>query len=383
METSKTLFRFEPYINKYLIMCEGQIYAISKKNWPKVIEEFNNYKLITYEKFPLSSYSFPLKVQIQATSSCNLACRTCAVFEPKRKKDLSTQDLKLVIEKIANCGALNLEWSGGEPFLRKDLFQLVDYAHKIGLQQNILTNGMFFSEENIKFIKEMFYSVQVSIDGIEDDYEKIVGKKAWNVFVNSLKIAIKNDINLQAAIILQKDNVKNIEKIIEFCANYGIKKIFIAMEIPLGRSDNKNWDEYLKVIEDFEKKWPQIKLYATSKNIILNCFLEKTICKSKKNIISLISPGGFSFLYIDSCGDIYPFPFLTQSEFYLGSVLDADLKDLWLNSKILDNIRNINNKKIGCNCGMECSFVDRYLVYAYRQDIAGKAMPHNSCVFLK
>src|SRR5574344_451476 len=195
METNKVLFRFEPYINKYLVMCEGEIYSISKKNWPKVIVDFDNYELIKYNQFPFASYSFPIKVQIQETSSCNLACKTCAVFKPKRKKDLSTQNLKLIISKLANCGVLNLEWSGGEPFLRKDLFQLVEYASELGLQQNILTNGMFFSEKNINFVKKMFYNVQVSIDGVENDYEKIVGKKAWNDFIKSLKIKKKNKIN--------------------------------------------------------------------------------------------------------------------------------------------------------------------------------------------
>lgn len=383
MENNIVLFRFEPSIGKYMVLDDGRFYAISKAKWPKVISDINNYRLVENKDFIKNFYSAPLKVQIQATAKCNLLCRTCAAHKgEKGPKELSLQELKSVIDKLADAGVLNLEWSGGEPFLRPDFLSIAEYALSKGLKQNVLTNGMFFTKKNIDRIKELFFNVQISIDDVGENYDQIVGKRAWRVFLRSLELGVAHGLNLQVASVLQKENCNSFENIIKFCNSYGLSSLRIAMEIPIGRSQNHDWGEYVKVISDFERQWPSLSLTAKEEKLDVSCFLNRNECldKSIKNVNSLISPGGHSLLYIDAYGDIYPFPFLSQKEFYIGSILDNDLCHLWLNSNVLKDIRRLNNKKIGCDkCRLECAFSDRYLVYAYRRNIAGEAMPYRGC----
>lgn len=382
-----TIIRFEPFLDGYLIMDNGEIFLIKEKDIKEVVKDLPNPVIIKNRQHPQNAYSIPTKVQIQVTPFCDLACTTCGVPTLKGKKDkpMTIDYLKELLVKLCNLGVLSIEWSGGEPLIKKGFLDLVAFANQLGFSQNLLTNGLNINASIVDKLNKYFHSIQISMDGVEGSYNKIVGRMVWSKLLASFKTLSPELLEkITIATVLQTRNVQKIPKILLFCALYNFKKLRISLQVPIGRSEKISWEEYSKVIDTFRMYWSVLKNYANDLGVKVNCFLDKPISDSASsaNLHSLISPGGFSFLYIDAYGGIYPFPFLSSSEFYLGSVYKDSIKEIWYKSEILNNLRSISYSSFGCgNCAAECSFTERSFVYGFNDgNIYGPPLPNKECL---
>lgn len=381
------LIRFEPFLGAYVLMEGNEFYMISEGNLQEVCEEYSRHTIIKNVDNPDNVYSMPLKVQIQTTDICNLKCVTCAVANENcsavKGDALSDKDIFKTLDSLASHGVLDIEWSGGEPLTRKSFLNFSEHAANLGMSQNLLTNGTLFNEDNMEVIKNNFFRVQISLDGVGSTYDEIVGKKAWKGFVNSVKLIDESVLpKVVIATVLQKANVEKIEAILQFCALHSLPRIRISMQVPIGRSSIITWHEYSSIIDLFRDRWPKLKADAERLGIKLDSFLEKEICddSSVPDVGYIVSPYGFSFLYIDAFGDIFPFPFLTSSELKLGSVRSDDLRDVWFKSDVLNYLRKQTYKNTGCGeCRFECSFAERSLVYAYTGSLSSPALYNKEC----
>ncbi len=142
--------------------------------------------LIPYH-FIKSGWAFtPLRIALMVTHRCNLRCAMCMIVERDaefRDKDLSTSELKLIISRIPSRTLIT--FTGGEPFIRKDILELLDYAsqdHRV----NLITNGVLFQDEKITGVvslapKHLFQKgpilVGVSIQGIGETHDHVVRVK--------------------------------------------------------------------------------------------------------------------------------------------------------------------------------------------------------------
>ncbi len=379
----KKIVRFEPLTNSCLLFEDGKMYSINESDLKRVLDK-DDFILIRNSNNPKNILSIPIKVQIQVTEFCNLRCVTCAVpFKTVGSYRLSDDDLIEILDKLKEYGVLNIEWSGGEPLVRKNFISIVEYAYKNGFYQNILTNGLLFNNSLAKTANKYFYKMQISLDGVGEVYNNIVRVNGWDNFIESLKSLKKYCHNkLSIATVLQTGNVDHMMSILDFCIKYRIKKWRISMQVPMGRSSDVKWDSYSKLIDNFREQWPKIKRKAEMNSIKINSFLEKTYCfdDTISDVGYIVFPGAYSFLYINSSGNIYPFPFLSSKEFFLGNIKIDDLRDIWFNSKILKKLRKQTYKNTGCgNCRLECAFAERSLVYGFTKKIEGYALPHKEC----
>jgi pyrroloquinoline quinone biosynthesis protein E len=365
-------------------MEDGELYAISPADLPEVLTELPNTVIVRNSEYPEGIFSAPLKVQIQTTKICNLKCKTCAVFGGEcnaATMQMGSEQIIQLIEKIASMGVLNLEWSGGEPLLRKDFWTFVPYAAGLGISQNLLTNGTCFTQKNVALLSS-FYRIQISLDGVGETFNRIVGRNAWEIFLRSMDLIQGIGLSIVMATVLQKENVDHLNEIIDFCIAHNLPKVRISLQVPIGRSVSISWEEYSRVIDKFRECLPSLKKRATDGGVELDVFLEKRICDDTTvaDVSRIVSPGGYSFLYIDAIGDVYPFPFLTQPFLRLGSCISDDLQEIWLRSTILSSIRQQTYRNTDCGeCRYECSFAERSLVVGFTGRIDGPAMPHPEC----
>src|SRR3990172_5345949 len=118
-----------------------------------------------------SSYLAPDLLEelwIYVTNRCNLRCSHCLVRGGELVKDeLSLDGLKVLLKDATRLGAKRMFFTGGEPFLREDLFELITYAtEELELELVILTNGILLDEERIKRLgSNPRLVVQVSLEG--------------------------------------------------------------------------------------------------------------------------------------------------------------------------------------------------------------------------
>jgi radical SAM protein with 4Fe4S-binding SPASM domain len=120
----------------------------------------------------------PEDVQWLATSRCNLHCRHCGTDAGAAAPgELTTNEIKGVLDELAALGTTYLTLTGGEPLMRKDLFEVLHYAAGLGIQYNIVTNAAFVPDFEHEFGKLPPASVKVSIDGPPETHAYIRGDR--------------------------------------------------------------------------------------------------------------------------------------------------------------------------------------------------------------
>lgn len=121
----------------------------------------------------------PTYAYITIESICNSKCNYCNMWETKKGNQPSTDEWKKIIDDIRSVGAMSLTFSGGEPFLNKDLFELAAYARSKGLYTMVVTNFSLFREEWIPKIAHSFDFFGISIDSTEAEVYKETRGVNW------------------------------------------------------------------------------------------------------------------------------------------------------------------------------------------------------------
>ena len=112
------------------------------------------------------------------TNRCNLLCHHCySKADANGTDSLSFDDVCQTIPSMIRAGVKFVIFSGGEPLIRKDIFDIAAEMKKAGIMTYLSTNGMYISEKNAKKIVDTFNYIGVSIDGIEEVHDYFRGQK--------------------------------------------------------------------------------------------------------------------------------------------------------------------------------------------------------------
>lgn len=174
------------------------------------------------------------------TKRCNLRCIHCyarAENEDYRGNELKIEEGKLLIDDLACFGVPVILFSGGEPLLRKDLPELIDYAVKKGLRAVISTNGTLITEKMAHIFYETGVSyIGVSLDGVGDTNDAIRGKKgAFSMAIEGIRNAKKAGIKVGLRFTMNKRNYTEIPRIFDLIEQEGIDRICFYHLVYAGR----------------------------------------------------------------------------------------------------------------------------------------------------
>lgn len=127
--------------------------------------------------FPLTT---PEHVYFSLTNRCNLQCRMCDIYKnpDSKENEQSTSEVKAIIAQIKNMSINHIIFSGGEPLLRHDVLDLVEFAVAKGIGMvDIITNGTLLKDKSIKkIIKSKLNHITISLDGLGKINDEIRGK---------------------------------------------------------------------------------------------------------------------------------------------------------------------------------------------------------------
>lgn len=173
------------------------------------------------------------------TRACNLKCVHCyndsGVGKPF--KDISTQKAKEVLDDLAQFGVPSVLFSGGEPLMRPDLFELIEYAAGKGLRTVISTNGTLITEEKAAMIKERGVSyVGISLDGIgeiNDKFRAVEG--AFDKAVVGIRNCRAAGVRIGLRLTLTQRNVQDLEALFDFFEAENIERACFYHLVPSGR----------------------------------------------------------------------------------------------------------------------------------------------------
>ena len=124
----------------------------------------------------------------RCTFACESNCVHCiSAGKPTVANELDTAEAKKIVDQVDDFGASFFGITGGQPFLRKDLFEVLEYATKKGLSTSIITDGRLLDEEVFQKIVENQIKISVSIDGGKRTNDAIRGKGAYAAAVAAIK----------------------------------------------------------------------------------------------------------------------------------------------------------------------------------------------------
>ena len=173
------------------------------------------------------------------TRLCNLKCVHCYNDSGPDKtcNDATTAEAKAVLDDLANFGVPSVLFSGGEPLMRHDLFELMEYAGGLGLRTVISTNGTLIETEAARRIKEAGASyVGISLDGIGPINDKFRGVEgAFDRAVRGIRNCMAEGIRVGLRLTLTGKNVQDLEKLFDFFETEGIERACFYHFVPSGR----------------------------------------------------------------------------------------------------------------------------------------------------
>lgn len=160
----------------------------------------------------------PRKVDIEITNRCNLRCKYCFHFSSPADvpHELPKEDWFKFFEELKDCAVTDVCLSGGEPFIREDLKEIIQAIVRNRMRFNILSNGTLITDEIAYFIASTgrCNEVQVSIDGsIPITHDSFRGKGSFFKAVQGINHLLKNKVPVGVRVTIHKENVSDLENI--------------------------------------------------------------------------------------------------------------------------------------------------------------------------
>lgn len=251
----------------------------------------------------------PINIELQLSYKCNAKCIMCDMEYRDKSKELSLNQLINLIDCLKKLGNKMIILTGGEPFLRKDIYQIIKYANNKEILVTIHTNGLLINKQNIHLLSGLNINTinvslhypskkQDAICNVSGAYKKIVNS------INLLKKQLKNETKINLRCVLTKQNYTHIKDFEHLLNKTNVDSIKFIFARPLEKNSNDkiflNKDEKkvaIKLIKDLSKKTsvlvkpPQIKLLKNTKclcsklratitpngNVIPSCYCENII----------------------------------------------------------------------------------------------------------
>ena len=310
-----------------------------------------------------------LYLQWDSNDLCNLNCQHCYHEQegnPEHFQVKSILKTSEVINMIDDLCITAKRWnmvpdmaiSGGEPLLRKDLYEILEYTQKKGVRIKLLSNGTLITSDIAKKIaKYNIDGIQISIDGKRELHNKIRGKSfAYDKALEGVRNASNAGIIVNIAMTLMQSNKDDFEDVIKSAINNGAKKVGFKSYVPdpiLGENDPNFVDAStfyqlaIRAKEFADKYKSQIRILTSD---VLFQILEsnhplKEKAKNENTFLCGCS-AGYRAISVLSDGTVYP---CRRLPINVGHISDG-LSRIFLENSVMKNLRDMNSFRNNTNC---------------------------------
>jgi radical SAM protein with 4Fe4S-binding SPASM domain len=311
------------------------------------------------------------------TNRCNLACRHCYSYaDPNSKDFLSTGFILEAIPELVKAGIRFVIFSGGEPLIRKDIFEIAKAMRSAGIVTYLSTNGLYVNEKNVDRIIGTFNYIGISIDGIEKVHDAFRGLEgAYRRSLDAISMIQEHGGNAGIRFTLTSETRENFYQIFELAEEIGVDKIYISHLVYSGRGlENLKIDitpeERRKFVEFMIEKafWyiengREIDIVTGNMEMDAAVFLEKfseRYPEYREEMIRRLkkwggNSAGRKLVNIDWMGNVKPDPFFPE---ILGNMTERPFSEIWLDEEngLLKRLRE-HPRKLDGRCG-ECALLD-------------------------
>lgn len=291
-----------------------------------------------------------LAATIRLTKGCNLRCPHCYVSAAQPlKNELTTNEIKSVVDQLKQLKAFYVFYTGGEPFTRRDIVEILHYTDEKKIGISISTNGTFITPELLKKIKDIPFTLfQISLDGTKEIHDAIRGSGMWERAIRAITLArriLKKNIGIGT--VITKKNSEIIDKILTEGAHAGADTFTLLCLIVTGRANDSQNPTPKEFNRSVHRAFTQYRLLQSKLKVAKDTTIPPALIPRRwreKGIYLNFAPCSFPYyLGINADGAVAPCDGLfNEPEMIVGNIREKSLKEMWKQSKLLKELRRIN-----------------------------------------
>jgi len=307
----------------------------------------------------------------EITRSCNLACVHCRASSRRGPYhgELATEDSLRLLDEISTVGNPVVILTGGEPLLRKDIYDIAAYGNALGLRMVLATNGTLITEEMAaRILKSGIKRVSVSIDGkndrSHDDFRGVPG--AFGRALAGIDALKKTGLEFQINTTITRLNRGQMADIMDMAIDIGAAAHHIFLLVPTGRGKDLidqaiSPEEYEQTLNLFYEKslTCSIQLKATCAPHYYRILCQrgggtkigKQALENPFHAMTRGCLGGVSFCFISHTGQVQPCGYL---ELNCGRIGEKTFVEIWKQSTVFHKLRDLKTYKGKCG---RCEFI--------------------------
>jgi AdoMet-dependent heme synthase len=313
----------------------------------------------------------PFTIAWEVTRACAFACVHCrADAQPRRSpEELTTEEGFALVDRLTEFGSPILVFTGGDPMMRRDLFELVEHADRAGLRCSLtptataLPTVARLRRAQAAGIRRMALSLDAPTPEVHDDFRKVAG--SWDRTMAILRNARAVGLSTQVNTTVTTHNVDLLPEMVDFVREVGAVQWSVFFLVPMGRGQELSmisperheevltWLHELSLAGDFDVK-------ATAAPMYRRIAAQRTAGGGPAGAGFAFHDGldrpaqgvndGRGFLFISHRGEIMPSGFLP---IVAGNVREDDVVDVYRNHPLFRSLRDPD--ALSGKCGV-CEF---------------------------
>ncbi|MFQ5907107.1 MAG: radical SAM protein [bacterium] len=309
-------------------------------------------------------FASPLMVVWNYTYRCNLKCRHCYQDAGSLGREhmvggeLSTEERLQVVDQIASYNIPTLSFSGGEPFIEKDIWEVAGRAKECGLYISANSNGTLINREVARKLRDMdFAYVAVSVDAadsrIHDAFRGVPGM--WELAVQGIRNLVDVGMTTCISFTMTNYNYDQLSGLFKLREKLGAYKVIVYNFIPTGRGDYRDdptpemreaaykmmFDEIQKGNHVVATTAPQFSRFCKShcgESIVLS-HIGEAKAREIGVVAELVGGCGVARCYIAVQPDGNVTPCVYMPDVVIGNLNRERLGDIWEKSELLESMR--------------------------------------------
>lgn len=321
----------------------------------------------------------------ETTAGCNLECIHCRrldVSHELMKSDMSTEQARCMIDDLASFARCILVFSGGEPLMRPDVFDLASHARAKGLLIALASNGTLIDETMAGRIADTgFHRVSISLDGADatthDGFRKLPG--SFDRAVRGLKLLRQAGVSTQVNCTIARHNANQLKAVLKLAESVDATAMHYFLLVPVGCGEQIAEDQMLDAAEVERRLLEVYDLeQATTLQVKATCAphyyrIIRQQAKARGTpmprqhghphahagrgdagnaqlAMGAVTKGclaGTAVCFVSHEGDVFPCGYLPVSA---GNVTRQSLADIWANSEVFAKLRDPNLLEGKCGC---------------------------------
>ena len=329
----------------------------------------------------------PLLIPLEVTRRCVLNCAHCrAGAEDKSyENELITTEILDFLADVASFSKPIIILTGGEPMLRDDIFDIARYGTELGLRMVMAPCGIWVTEEKAKkMIDAGIRRISLSLDGATgESHDRFRGQSgSFDAVMSAMENAKKVELEFQINTTITKDNINELEKILEIAIKSGAVAFHPFLLVPTGRAkgmidkelSSDEYEETLNQIYELQKKTDILfkptcaphylriikqnltkekneKLVCSPNSSVRDIDSKKKISNHSLHHLTKGCMGGQTFAFVSHIGKVQICGFL---DLECGDIRKEPFSKIWKKSAIFNQLRDPKNYK--GKCGV-CEFL--------------------------